>query len=282
MIARALALMALVAMVPSCGHGGAPGATDTSLGGDVARVGDTAIPVALVAQVSAVRGLAPRSTLDLLVDDALAAQGARARGLDREPAIVWATTGALARREVARLAEEARSLGPPSDDELATLGVVHAVVMHSAALTEVRARATIAAVRKAVLAARTPEEFESLALAVPHQGMRMVAQPVSGLRADGHEFDANFVAAAFALRSIAETSPIVETSFGWHVIRLVERVPPDPAQAEPRRREIADSVQAMRTRGRVGLVLEEARERMSVELTPAAEGLMSQVAARQP
>ena len=85
---RSLVLPALVLLVSSaCRSSPSPAAAaHASLGGDtVARVGDQAIPTSLVADVAASQKVEPSRALAFLVDDALAAAGARAAGFDKTP-----------------------------------------------------------------------------------------------------------------------------------------------------------------------------------------------------
>ena len=95
---RRLALIVLVA----CSTPSPPADERAALGGEIAaRVGQTAIPVSLVAKVAEVQKIPPRDALRLLVDDAVAAEAARVRGLDTKLPESWRLTAAEA--DVARL-----------------------------------------------------------------------------------------------------------------------------------------------------------------------------------
>lgn len=276
-------LLAAVAASLGCGRRQEPPRpTFGSLGGEVAHVGDTGLPASLVARVARAQSETPRAALDALVDDALAARGARALGLDRRPDVAWATTAALARALNERLLEQARAEGPPRDDELADVTVVHAIVMRSRWLPEPNAVAIAQAIEHAVAAARDERQFEARAGAVPHPRaiVRVEHLPpfdASGHAADGTDVDPTFVAAAFALRSPGDTSPVTETPFGWHVIRLVARTPPASDVGEQRRRDLADAVFAVRVRARAQELLTMARQRERIEIAGPADSLMAEV-----
>ncbi len=241
--------------VAACGPDAPLPPSRASLGGAIARVGDVTLPSSLVSSVARAKGSSPREATDDLARDALAAQGAQARGFDRDPAVAWSCTAALARRVPERMADEAADLGPPTDDELGLVSVVHAVVMRSPSLREEDALAMAGDIRRAVATARSGEDFLARANAVAHPHAQMIAQPVGPFGADGRDasggrLDAGFVAAAFALRAPLEISPIVTTPFGWHVIQLVERKAPEGSRAD-RMRELAEPV--VRMRGRMNL-----------------------------
>lgn len=284
---RRAALVACVAAacVWACGEGGeaAPKPTYLALGGEVASVGDTPVGATLVADVARTRGAAASVALDAVVEDALVAQGARAEGLDRSPAVRWASTAALGRDVPRRVWAEARLQGAPTDDELAQIEVVHAVVLRTHGVTEARALFTARAVADAVAAARTSEEFLARARAAT-SGVRASVEALpsfdaAGRMQDGQLLDPDFTAAAFALHTPGETSPIVESPFGWHVIRLVSRVRPPDAELEKRRSDLAEDVFGLRARGRLARILREHRARTPVELSEAADELMAQVGA---
>ncbi|HEX3344739.1 MAG TPA: hypothetical protein VHS09_09215, partial [Polyangiaceae bacterium] len=118
------------------------------------------LDASLVGDIAQARGVTPAVALGDLVDDALAAQGARAAGLDRTPGVAWASTVTLGRTVAQRLWDEAKARGAPTDDELAEVTVVHAVVMRSRSLPEARALFTAKAIRDAVATARTSDEFQ--------------------------------------------------------------------------------------------------------------------------
>jgi peptidyl-prolyl cis-trans isomerase C len=165
---------------------------------------------------------------------------------------------------------------------MATIHTVHAVVRNAPGISEARARATMAAVREAVLPATSAEDFLARASAIPRADLPFVAQPVRDIVADSDHLDPDYVAAAFALKSIGDTSPITESSFGWHVIRLVERVPLSPSDVDRRRAELRDVIPTLRARQRIGSLLEAGHERTRIEITPGAQDLMAQVASAQP
>jgi hypothetical protein len=275
-----------VAALVRCGGKAPPAVEHAGLdNGAVARVGDVTIPPALVAAVAGAKGLSAQEALEELVGDALAAQGASARGFAADPSVAWAETTALARRIPSRFADEAILAGPPSDDELASVLVVQALVFRSPTLREEDALALARTMRQAVAGARSADEFVQRANAVPRSNARLIAQTVGPFAADGidpsgAELDAGFVAAAFALRTPFDASPIVATPFGWHVLELVERKPPaSPAEAEAQRGALAGAVRNVRSRMRLEALLRALRSNGHVETDPAADELMARATA---
>jgi hypothetical protein len=290
---------ATAAVVLGCSDRGAPPSTTSALGGDVARVGNVSIPGSLVAEVAHVKGASPREALELLIEDALAAQGGLAEGMDRTPAVAWASAAALASGVARRILDDARALGPATDDELATVTVVHAVVQPSSTLSEQRALAMAGAIERAVAGAKSAADFEASAKAVPHPDALVTVERLEKFGADGccmpdgSELDPTFVAEAFALPPSA-TSPLIETGFGWHVIRMVDRAPPaadsdgtSPAlpgrgrtSIEQRRRDLEQTVVQMRSRAKLGALLRASRQRVSVDIAPGVDALTTGVNTR--
>jgi peptidyl-prolyl cis-trans isomerase C len=276
--------LALTIAAGGCGHPPPPAEASASLNGAVARVGSVRLPPALVADVARAKGSSMHDAVEELVRDALAAQGAQAGGEDREPAVAWQITSALARRVPQHLLDAAAAQGPPTDDELALVSVVHAVVMRSATLRERDALALADSIRQAVAGARSADEFKVRAEAVPHARVQLVVQPVGPFGADGRDnsgagrLDAGFVAAAFALHAPFETSAVVASPFGWHVIQLVERRAADGSRAD-RPRDLASDVVRMRARTMIDAVLQARTSVSKVEVSVGADALMAQAIA---
>ncbi len=277
---RALAAaVAAVVAAGGCDHSVPPPEASASLNGAVARVGSVALAPSLVADVARAKGSSPREGVEDLVRDALAAQGALALGFDRDPAVAWQSTSALARRVPDHLFAAAAAEGPPTNDELEVVSVEHAVVLRSANLREEDAIAVAAAIHQAVAGARSADDFQARANAVAHPHAQVIVQSVGPFAADGTDasggsLDAGFVAAAFALKTPLETSPIVASPFGWHVIQLVERKPLDGSQAD-RARDLGPAVVRMRARAQVDALLRARTQAAKVEVSSAADALMA-------
>jgi hypothetical protein len=270
-----------MAMIQACGANRDRAASSVLRQGDVARVGDLAIPAAMVASVAAARAVGTREALGALIEDALLANAARARG-DAEQATRWAQTAALSRRMLEEIWREAREKGPPSDDELATLTVIHLLVVRSTILSDEEARGTAGAIRDAVLGARGAADFERRASSVAHPHARVVVERLSpftadGAMASGGSLDTTFVAAAFALRLANDISPVVETPFGWHVIMLLDRQVPDGETLTRRRAGLSAAVTALRARMAQREIFDSWRGHERVEVTASSAALMATV-----
>jgi hypothetical protein len=286
--ARAAArIFAIVAMatIGSCATDRPRGTPSALREGDVARVGEMGIPGSLVGSVAGARGVGTRDALDALIEDALfaiAARDRRLQGTDANGGARWTETAALSRRALERIARDAHEAGPPSDDELATLTVVHAVVLRSTILSDGEAAGLASAIRDAVAGSADASDFEKRVSGVAHRNARVVVERLSpfgadGVMAAGGILDPAFVAAAFALRAPNETSPVVETSFGWHVIRAIERRVPEGETLNRRREDLAVAVMTLRERMARRRVLDSWRARERVEVAGPAVALLATV-----
>ncbi len=301
-----VACVALLAMASglSCGGDKAPpppSAEQAALGGEVAaRVGTDVIPMSLVVKVASAQHITPREALRRLVDDAVSANAARTRGLDRQLPTSWRLTAARGRFTADHLVSEAKQGGPPNDQELAQLTArywrevdrpaairaVHLVAKHPAGkipdpAADAAARAFAERAREAVLAAKSGDDFQETAKALPHPGVDVVVEPLSAFAEDlrsteGPEgtVDPAFVKAAFALEKIGSTSAVIESSFGWHVIRLEERVPEQRMPVEARRIAFTDEVYTLRAAAASNARLAALRASTPIQIAPSAELLM--------
>ncbi len=298
------ARVALLVMASGLSCGGektstAPQAEQAALGGEVAaRVGSDVIPMSLVVRVATAQHITPREALRRLVDDAVTANAARARGLDKQLPTSWRLTAARGRITADRILADAKQAGPPNDQELPQLTarywrevdrppavrVVHFVAKRatkSDPAADAAARAFAERAREAVLSAKNSEEFQQKAKALPHPGVDVVAEQLSAFAQDtrsteGGEgtIDEAFVKAAFALQDIGATSPVIESSFGWHVIRLEERVPEQRMPVDARRIAFSDEVYTLRASAVSNARLSALRAATPIEVAPSAELLM--------
>jgi len=275
------------AMAPACGQRHAPVALDLSLAGDVARVGDVRLPPSLVVAVARTKQMPPRAALEELIEDALLWQEGGSQAGNLAQTVSWELTGAMARSAVARIFEVARQAGRPTTNELSTVTVVHAVVLNSAAVQRENAQAIATSIKDAVEHATSADDFEKRAKSVPHAAVRLTIERIGPFGADGRlpdetRLDPSFVAAAFELPAPGDTSPVVETHYGWHVVRLVERALPEPSSLERGRNDLAEVVVAMRARSRLDRLLVERGTRTKIDVSTAAPALMSRAATRTP
>lgn len=217
----------------------------------MARVESEAVSSSAVALIAERQLLEPRAALSRALTSALFAAAGRAS----LPGHVRSSIerAAAARSVLEGIGADSLAAGPPTAAEISELQrerwaelerpeavrTVHAVVVSKDPQRGAAAQALAAKVASAVKAATSPDEFISLAKAVPAEGLEVTAEALPPLTGDGRAFertekgfvgspsgfDPDFCRAANALQQPAELSPIVKTRFGYHVIRLVERIP---------------------------------------------------------
>jgi peptidyl-prolyl cis-trans isomerase C len=269
----------------------------------VAQAGGEAVGSTTVARIAAAQGLAPRAALEPALSDALFAAASRAR-------IPVATTmtverAALARSLLEEIGRGAEQAGPASASELeeitrerwaelarpVSVRTTHAVVLTDKPGSDEAARALAEKIAVAVRGASSGDELMRLARAVPADGLKVVAEALplvtgdgrvlaavdGGFRAGGSKFDADFAKAANAIAEPGQLSPVVKSAFGYHVIRLEERVPAASFSEEALRERLQAEVVTRRARRAKRELVERLRRDSPVQLERAFDDLTGRI-----
>ncbi|APR86922.1 hypothetical protein A7982_12271 [Minicystis rosea] len=124
--------------------------------------------------------------------------------------------------------------------------------------------------------------FRVAASAVPRDNLEVTIQPLPPVAADtrvlqagGGNFDPAYAAAALALPARGALSQIVESSFGFHVILLLEKIPAQILEGEARVARLRDDIVNERARAAEKRLLTGLKPRGAA--TPDAPGLLDLV-----
>lgn len=300
---KALRSLGLLVVLACTTTSDAPKAQNAVLGGDVvARVGSVSIEKSLVERVARERRITPREALDLLVDDALLAEGARARGLDQSPRVRFDHMRARARWVADGIEDRAVARGLPSDEEVEAitkkhwqsvdapsgLRAVHAVVLREKAPSIEGARALAETIEAAVTEADSAQTFGEKAKAVPKNGFSVRIEMVPAFARDGRVLegggmlDAAFVAGVYAMSDQHRDRGIVESQFGWHVVYVVGLLPEKRVPFEERRLRFADEAVFLRGKAEKDALIASSRKGTTIVIDPAADALMTSAVTGRP
>lgn len=271
------------------GCAGSPADSPSPGAPSAAAASQLAIERTLIAELGRARGIDEERALELATEDALLA-----RELERDaPELArYVKSLALARALLEELRRQVRAEQPVTDAEIDArarerwwelerprmVRVVHALVhsgSESAAAREVAER-----VRAAVLSAEDAAAFRRSAEAVDARDLKLSVEKLPPLAADGRSVElsrpppegppvramaAAFAEAAARLERPGDVSPVVQTSFGYHVIRLLEVIEPQRSSIAERRALLEPEIVGERARERTAELLERLRRELSPE-----------------
>jgi hypothetical protein len=296
-------LGALLALAVGCSADAPPSSSASALPpGVLARVGAEEIVADTVRRVAERQGLSASVANQLAISDAILAHGARAR----LPAgsVHSVERAASARALLDALAAELSAGPPPTEPELDELvrerwvelarpeavRTTHAVVVNDKPERAAAARAVATKLAAALASVSSSDELIRIAQAFPGEGFEIRAQALPFVTADGRvfqrtdvgfaaagRFDEGFARAANALTELSHVGPVAESSFGFHVMLLEERLP----SAETPRAELAGLLGTdVRLRRGIKLrksMVEKLRSTASIQIERAADDLMARV-----
>ncbi len=261
----------------------APGAVPAALGAaTVARVGDLSIERSLLIAVARAQHVSADVALQRLIDDALLAEAARKHNPDTRNG----EAAVLARALILRLKSVALAKGPFTDEEIAVPLAGYwleldrpekRTLVHALIKKEVAGGAELArALQKELAAANGPDEAKSEAAfserakqfkvkpAVHVEKFAIVSDGRVAAPGGGSVLDA-FTKGAFDVPAVFGTSDVVETEYGWHVIRVLAREPEHRATREEKIARMMPDLVGNRVRG----LQEELLQRLRASTTIA-------------
>ncbi len=154
-----------------------------------------------------------------------------------------------------------------------------------------RAKKLAERIAEATRGAESAADFDKRARSVNADGLNVLVEHLSPVTADGRvvpdappppgtqpgRFEEAFARAALALKNTGDQSDIVKTSYGYHVIYLEERLPPQRMPLEERRKAVADEVLADRAGAMEASLVDALAEQHPVVIDRAAANLTGKV-----
>lgn len=267
----------------------------------VAEVGSHSIDKSTVERIAQAQRLEPRAALENAVADAVFAAEASERIPVSTSRVI--TRAALARALLEEFSRAARAAGPATDAEIDKLSaerwveldrpeavrVAHAVALRPKGGEAVPARKEAEAIREETASARTPEDFVKIVKSRAKSAIEVRVERLPYITADGrgfsgegpfsptNRFEESFARAANALEQPGDFSPIVETSYGYHIIYLEARLPARRVALEDRRRALQAEVLSRRAATQKADLITSLGKATRVEVQRDADELTAQL-----